>query len=111
GFAAECLSGICSREVCSTCESSADCDGGSCAYRVRSDQTGDWRAPYQCEPTRGGAVTGEECLLDSDCASGTCSGAGDLSVCEGDSRPCSNGSDCPEDRYCVTVGTAGATCQ
>lgn len=109
--AAECASGICEQGLCASCESSLDCGAGQCTAREPTEETGLWLAPRQCDPGAGGASSGDECLIDADCSSARCAGNGDLRVCELDGRTCEDGTDCPEELRCLTVGTAGGTCQ
>jgi hypothetical protein len=111
----DCDTGVCHRGICSTCRDDSGCTGGaSCAQRDqadRSDELAFWVAPYQCDPLGGGAATGNPCLDDADCASGSCAGAGELRVCELDGRRCGGDPDCPDGLACRTIGTAGGQCQ
>lgn len=112
----ECATGICAGNACSACRGGTTCaSGATCA---RSDRQGTdaelaawWARPYQCGPDAGGALSGDPCLVDGDCASGSCDGAGDLDVCEIDGRPCAMDTDCPDGLACRTIGTTGGTCQ
>lgn len=109
---AECATGICNEGMCSTCLGPSDCDAGErCEMRERGDDMAFWWAPYQCDPGTGGASSGEPCLIDADCADSTCVGTGDLKVCTLDGRLCDSVVDCPSGMNCVTIGTAGGTCQ
>jgi len=109
-FAKECATGHCSRDgVCSTCTNSLDCDSGEeCTTHEDIDT---WSVPWQCDPGGGGTDSGEPCLTDQDCASGTCLGEWGLAICTDDGRPCESAEDCPRDEECVTIGTIGGTCE
>jgi Cys-rich repeat protein len=108
----ECATGICCEGLCSTCCDGADCPAGqACELRDRQDEYVFWAAPHQCAPAGGLGATGTDCLIDADCASSSCQGAGDLDVCLLDGRRCSGDEDCPSDFECVTIGTDGGTCQ
>ncbi len=109
---AECATGICAEGMCSTCSQPSDCDTGErCEMRDRDETLQYWWAPYQCDPAAGGADSGEPCLIDADCASGSCVGDGDIRVCTLDGRLCDSVVDCPSGMDCVTIGAAGGTCQ
>ena len=107
----ECASGVCCDGVCSTCCDGEGCGEGSCQIRALGPA-----APHQCES----AAEGEPCLVDDDCASGSCTGGEDLRQCPVDGRRCDEDTDCPPDREqadageefgtCVRVGTAGGSC-
>jgi hypothetical protein len=114
----ECVTGVCCEGVCSTCCAEVACsDGESCSHVVLlAGSTG----PRMCAPGAGAGSTGEACLTAADCASGTCAGGGELRLCNGEGRPCSNDADCAPGclfgfgcggNQCMTVGTAGGTCQ
>ena len=121
----ECATGICAEGVCSACRpGGTECDGGggSCARRTLgpSGQVDDAWGPYQCAP--GTAPSGAACLADGDCQSGACGGGtGSLDTCLDDGRACRNDGDCPPDVQstldghefgrCLSLGTAGGTCQ
>jgi hypothetical protein len=109
----ECTTGICHENVCSTCQTNADCDAnqGSCEPRERVDDLTFWWAPHQCAPAGGLAETGTACLIDDDCASASCAGGADLSVCLLDGRVCGDDTDCPDDLQCVSIGITGGACQ
>ncbi len=113
----ECASGSCCNNVCSTCCSVSHCDDGeTCGpSQARSDDDAYdyWLQPWQCLATSsgGGGNIGDECLIDEDCASGTCNGTGTLNVCQLDGRECDTNSDCPDDLQCLTIGTVGGTCE
>ncbi len=114
---AQCATGICAGGVCSTCRSSADCGGASCAritYPVADGATvvGGARC-LGAAP----APTGAACLGDDECASGRCVGEPHR-VCQTGplGRSCDRDSDCPGFAFattsaCVTVGVRGGTCQ
>lgn len=107
----ECATGICKGLVCSSCRDDNDCAGSSCTTRERSEEDQLWLPPHQCGPEAGGAQSGEPCHLDSDCASGTCTGSAQLSVCQLDGRTCNDDTDCPPGLPCFPVGTASGACQ
>jgi len=119
---AECATGLCVANVCSTCRTDDDCDGGTtCAVR-------DWRPlgeayqvlalPHQCGPGDGLGASGDRCLFDDDCASGACQGTGELCLCAFEGwrcadRPCEpicfTEDEC-NDRQ-LTLGVADGTCR
>lgn len=121
---AECASGRCVGFVCGACDDDAQCGpGGSCeavAYTV--DYGGDSpttiRGGGHCVGGSGGAApAGAACLVDGDCASGTCGGE-PLNACWnnfGNLRECRDDMDCSPNfgpyQSCVTVGIRGGTCQ
>lgn len=112
----ECGTGICESGSCSACRDGDTCaSGATCARSERQGTDAEltfwWARPYQCGPDAGGALSGDPCLIDGDCASGSCNGAGDLGVCEIDGRPCAMDTDCPDGLACRTIGTTGGTCQ
>lgn len=107
----ECSTGVCCGMVCSTCCLGLGCEEGeTCGRRQVEGELEWWFSPHQCNPAAGGAATGESCLIDADCASGSCAGSGDMKVCLFDGRACTAASDCPSELACVTIGTAGGTC-
>lgn len=112
---AECASGICYDAMCSTCASSANCTGDACqpAWTVPAADSLAGIIAYECGPGLGHRQTGEPCVANDDCASGTCDGA-PLQVCF-DGRQCATADDCPFDDNlnqtpCIAVGVQGGSC-
>lgn len=109
---AECTTGICNGGVCSTCVEDTDCGGGrSCVAPPPPAGVEFWLKPTLCSPGAGSGAPGGDCLNNTDCASGKCKGIGALGVCQIDGRLCGGKQDCPRDLECLSVGTAGGTCQ
>ena len=110
---AECATGICNGLQCIECNDPADCPGtgstcGSASEEVRI---------ARCDAESGTRATGAACVVDADCASGTCEGR-PWGHCDGDPV----GPICFEDDHCPRVGevfagvctfvaVAGGTCQ
>jgi len=108
----ECASSSCCDNVCSTCCNSNGCDAGeTCTTPPRANPESYWATPHQCDPENGGATTGDECLVDTDCASGSCNGNGELKVCLLDGRLCDDNNDCSLGLACISIGAAGARCE
>lgn len=113
----ECATGLCAG-VCTACTAAADCaDGESCTEVTSEVLQFLTTRPSVC--TAGGLVaTGGFCLAGEQCASGTCTGTGDLRVCLANGRECSADSDCAVDitdleareGHCVVLGLHGGIC-
>jgi len=113
--ASACATGVCCGGVCSTCcalGGPACAAGDTCVERARDAQGDPLRAASQCSPGQARAATQTPCLVDADCASGHCTGAGSLSVCGADGRRCTTAADCPEpdQNPCIALGVAGGRC-
>lgn len=107
----ECGSGTCCEGQCSECCEGEGCEVGSCERRP-AESGGTDLMPHMCSPAAGERATGEACVDDSDCASGTCDGA-DLKICDPDGRSCEVDEDCPWaviGAACSTVGVLDGTC-
>lgn len=111
--ASECASGVCCKSTCSQC-----CDGKGCAAGASCAKREEWREllsvqmlPWQCAPGKGLGAAKAPCLKHSDCASGSCQGVKQLSVCFLDGRRCYKDADCPAWPSCWKVGTDGGSCQ
>lgn len=108
---AECGSGYC-EGVCSSCRSAADCGGAACVAHAFEVQTEERFAHIDLGLVcASGGASGDPCTYDRECASGECAGPAPLAMCSDDRRPCDNDADCYGDAFCVTVGTAGGSCQ
>lgn len=114
---ASCASGICCEGVCSSCcQASADlCAVGSCDTPPWPELGDDFRytpLPSLCSPGGGAGASGDSCLRDADCASGSCKGSGLLKICMMDGRTCKDDKDCPFDNgKCLELGQAHGLCQ
>lgn len=110
----ECADGACTDDQCSTCGGDTDCDGGDCARHDAGP--GDAAVaimPHTCDPGAGLRATGEACLVDADCGSGTCESTATVRICDPDGRPCDTDADCPYAELggsCVTIGPADGQC-
>jgi len=108
---AECSTGICEGDICSSCGTGATCDAGRvCRLAPIPGAVQFWLRPMMCSAGQGLGPTGEVCLADADCISGTCTGTEPLKVCAIDGRRCGDNNDCPG-LGCLSVGTAGGTCE
>ena len=70
--------------------------------------------PFMCSAAAGLRASGEHCLGDSDCASGTCEAEQQLKLCDAGGRRCEQTSDCPWADWlasCVTLGADDGVCQ
>ncbi len=114
---AECGSGICNYQTCSTCRTSADCGGGETCGPA-------WNLPYDvytpwvCSPDAHKRAHGEPYASDDDCESSSCGGAQRMQCADG--RTCASDYDCPfgmdainnlTNGPCTVVGIQGGTCQ
>ncbi len=110
---AECGSGVCTDGQCSECDGA--CDTGACARHDAGDGDADASVmPYTCDPGGGARATGEGCLADADCASGSCQSDALVRICDPDGRPCEGDADCPFAELggaCVTIGAADGVCE
>ena len=120
---AECASGICTANGCSTCrENNTGCAAGqTCAAEWAGPDAGVayFGAPWTCSPHARIQPHGAPCASNDDCASGTCTGT-PRSVCD-DGRACTQAADCPFDTPdtsnglqngpCSLVGIQGGTCE
>jgi hypothetical protein len=109
---AECASGVCTANMCSTCATNADCTGGDTCQLAWGDLSAFDVAASECAPHLGHRGSGEPCVSNDDCASGTCDGTA-LSTCW-DGRPCATDADCPftdlQNTACTAVGVQGGSC-
>lgn len=115
---AECATGICCEGRCSTCcPEDAPCPTGTCeegdfADRDLSDPDL-WNdagiLPFQCDPGRGNAASGDACLVDADCTSGRCRGLSDQRTCL-DGTSCEDGLDCGVPT-CFPIGRLDGVCE
>jgi hypothetical protein len=104
----ECSTAVCCGGVCSDCCSDDERGCASCGSRVIG-------GAEQC--AAGSAASGAACLVDDDCAGGTCTGGDELRVCA-DGRRCDDDQDCPPDQTqehdefgtCNRIGVSSGTC-
>ena len=111
----ECASNICSPSDfygfgnCSSCRTSADCSGQSCAPGW-SDPN---HSPDVCAPGEQLAASGAACATNSDCGSNVCSGVPRMQCIDG--RACSTDLNCPFENLkqtaCTIVGVQGGNCE
>jgi hypothetical protein len=106
----ECTTGLCFENRCIACSDGSQCAGGACAEAL---ETG----IFECDPGGNDGVPGSVCVLDEDCASGSCDGI-PIGTCDDDllDRPCHADAECPpyadlRPRTCTFVAVAGGTCQ
>jgi hypothetical protein len=124
---AECATGICSNNDCSTCrlDNTGCATGQTCAVEWPSPASGDLGAPtylgspFTCSPHAHLQAHGAPCASNDDCASDTCTGT-PLRTCD-DGRACTQAADCPFDTPdtsnglqngpCSLVGIQGGSCE
>ena len=117
----ECATAICSPDghTCSTCDDTGDatCLSGEACTRLTYSH---FRGPSasECAPGQHHRTTGEECVLDDDCASPLACHGTPASHCS-DGRSCAADADCPEvfdinynlvPDTCTSIGVVGGTC-
>ena len=94
--ASECRSGICGAgtlfvDQCVGCDGSTPCPSGQvCGLGDATSPI--FGIPLQCVPS-GASLLGENCLWDTECASGICT-AGACSTCRTDNTGCATGETC-----------------
>jgi hypothetical protein len=111
----ECASGVCAAGVCSACASADDCGAGEACVAATTTEL---IFPFRVCATDGQIASGGFCLGDDQCAGGSCSGSGELRVCQVDGRTCTDDSDCqaidlgsePPDNLCVSLGVRDGRC-
>ena len=84
------------------------CPDGQQCHHLSSDK------PDQCAPEEGVGATGDFCLSDFDCQSGTCEAEAVLRTCNVDGRPCTSDSECivnAETGACTEVGYYDGMCR
>ncbi|MCU0663433.1 MAG: hypothetical protein MUC50_14035 [Myxococcota bacterium] len=114
----ECELGICTEGVCSTCGPHDPCAlGESCdkdGQSVFETEDHRWlreagRTPFRCAGRV--ALTGEPCLHNSDCESGSCEAEAQLNLCYWDGRSCETTADCGiQGGNCLELGARGGVC-
>lgn len=112
---ADCATGVCEGQMCSTCKSGSDCAvGETCnvAWTGGSDAPLLELAAAECAPGLGRRTSGEPCVTNADCESRQCDGT-PLSTCW-DGRSCATPADCPysglDQTACTLVGVQGGSC-
>lgn len=123
---AECATGTCCAGICSECCAAQGCaEDAACGRNTDAEQySGDdyggygaalWYVslPHQCDPGARDRPAGAGCLIDPDCASGACVGAGAIAVCHSDGRRCDHDpSVCDADgQICVDLGALAGVCE
>jgi hypothetical protein len=101
---AECGTGICNGEVCSTCDATRHCASGNCRLAYAN-------GPTTCSE----GARDAPCARDDDCTSGSCEGPERQQCLDG--RGCGSPETCPvehdgtlEPGACNLVGVLGGTC-
>jgi hypothetical protein len=107
----QCASGVCTQEddiqttYCSECSAETPCAGGA-ACQQRSVFL-----PFQCGPGQALGVSGAPCLANSDCKSGTCTGATPVPLTLDDAGTCDLNAIGPNDTTnCQWFSARGGTC-
>lgn len=105
---AECASGVCNENVCSTCGEAKPCTGGESCGRDGV------HTASVCSPGGNRRITDEPCVQNADCVSNHCLGPERKQCADG--RPCSSPAQCPvEDDLapgaCLPVGIQGGRCE
>ena len=114
GANAECATGICEGNTCSTCGKNMPCTGGeTCGPDWRTPLFGAF-SPWVCSPNGHRRAHGEPCGSDDDCQSSSCGGA-PRTQCE-DGRACVTDAECPflgglTNTACLLAGVQGGSCR
>jgi hypothetical protein len=117
---AECATGVCADDTCSTCQPlGSDCGSGQACSAGWPGLPTTANVPYVCAAGEHVQPSGAPCASSADCASGTCNGV-ERMQCD-DGRACATDADCPfeggdgemalDNGPCVAVGIQGGSCQ
>jgi hypothetical protein len=119
---AECASGVCTGQMCSTCDAqtNACAAGESCGPDwVAAPGATSIVSPFVCSPLQHKRTTGQPCASNDDCASSACDGTPRMQCDDG--RACATAADCPfggpdtgnglQNGPCNTVGVQGGSCR
>lgn len=106
--AAECATGVCTGDFCSTCGDAPE-SGCAAGEACGLPELTPFGGPSLCAPDGGRRAAGEPCLGDGDCASGACRGEGELTLCW-DGRRCERAAECREGE-CGAVGVVDGRCE
>jgi hypothetical protein len=115
---AECSTGVCTEQICSTCNAQMGCTAPETCGRVIG---GSEPVAWECSPEQHLRLANEPCAIDEDCKSNHCNGQLRFECQDG--RPCVGFSDdnqCPfntvadnvlQSGFCMPVGMQGGSCQ